>query len=168
MSLSSDYFDDDPEFVKALAEVQIPDEAAPMSSTSTTADNANEDEPEDDGMPPSTQPSLKRRRTPDSDDDSDDRGASKHAVLSSVDQDKVKAAYLSSDTYGASRFGGFGEYMQRKRQKLQIQNAEIDDEDGETTQVSSKIFKGLQIYVCPWSGFVGDGMLIQNVDQWVD
>ncbi|KAJ7118629.1 hypothetical protein C8R43DRAFT_1099174 [Mycena crocata] len=47
--------------------------------------------------------------------------------------------------YGASRFGEFGEYMQRKRAKLQIQNSEI------TAAPTSQIFKGLAVYVNGWT-----------------
>ena len=49
-----------------------------------------------------------------------------------------------SDTYAASRFGHFGEYMRRKRAKLQIQNAHWEDQDH-----CKQIFRGLAIYVCP-------------------
>jgi DNA repair protein REV1 len=44
------------------------------------------------------------------------------------------------DIYGPSSFGDYGEYMSRKRAKLQIQNAEMTD-------VRSDIFKGVEIYV---------------------
>lgn len=67
-----------------------------------------------------------------------------HQVLSSVD---VQESYTNSYTYGASRFGHFGEYMSRKRAKLQIQNAEITAHEDEGASSSSKIFNGLQIYV---------------------
>jgi DNA repair protein REV1 len=64
-------------------------------------------------------------------------------------------SYLDSDTYGASRFGGFGEYMRRKRAKLQIQNVEMGDAPGAGTS-KSKLFNGLSIHVsqpswCYWS-----------------
>lgn len=55
-------------------------------------------------------------------------------------------SYLDSDTYGASRFGGFGEYMRRKRAKLQIQNTEMGDTPGAGTS-KSKLFNGLSIHV---------------------
>ena len=51
-----------------------------------------------------------------------------------------------SDTYGASRFGGFGEYMRRKRAKLQIQNTQMALTDTMPTSAST-IFRGLAIYV---------------------
>ncbi|KAH9057675.1 DNA repair protein [Lactarius vividus] len=55
-----------------------------------------------------------------------------------------------SDTYGASRFGEFGEYMRRKRAKLQIQNAEMRDTPrGEAS--GSQPFKGLSIHINGWT-----------------
>ncbi|KAF7327651.1 hypothetical protein MKEN_00344500 [Mycena kentingensis (nom. inval.)] len=44
--------------------------------------------------------------------------------------------------YGEAHFGDFGEYMHRKRRKLEIQNAEL-----RTDGAQSQIFKGLAIYV---------------------
>ncbi|KAH9948124.1 DNA repair protein [Amylocystis lapponica] len=90
-------------------------------------------------MPPPSQPCLKRPRSPISDDED---GSELHGVLTSVD-----SSYLTSHTYGASRFGEFGEYMSRKRAKLQIQNADIDAEG----DASSRIFNGLQIYINGWT-----------------
>ncbi|KAF9519523.1 hypothetical protein BS47DRAFT_1358126 [Hydnum rufescens UP504] len=51
----------------------------------------------------------------------------------------------TSDTaiYGASKFGGWSEYMGRKRAKLQIQNREI----AEGSPPKPQIFKGVQIYI---------------------
>ena len=83
--------------------------------------------------------SRKRLRSPEVEED----GADYHQVLSSVD---AKESYMNTHTYGASRFGQFGEYMSRKRAKLQIQNAEITNEDDGASS-SNKIFNGLQIYV---------------------
>jgi hypothetical protein len=60
------------------------------------------------------------------------------------------SSYMVSDTFGASRFGEFGEYMRRKRAKLQIQNAEMGDTQGPTTS-NSKLFNGLSIHVCQQS-----------------
>ena len=45
-----------------------------------------------------------------------------------------------NDVYGASSFGGYGQYMARKRAKLQIQNADM-------VELKSKIFEGIEIYV---------------------
>lgn len=67
----------------------------------------------DERPPPCSQPSLKRRLDSDVDD----------------------------DTYGPSKFGGFGEYMRRKRAKLQVQNTAIGSGSDQ------RIFDGLAIYV---------------------
>ena len=56
---------------------------------------------------------------------------------------------IENDTYGASRFGGFGEYMSRKRAKLQIQNAELEQPSATGDGAKSQIFKGIAIYVSP-------------------
>ncbi|KAH9039423.1 hypothetical protein EDB84DRAFT_1397049 [Lactarius hengduanensis] len=62
----------------------------------------------------------------------------------------VSSSHLDSDTYGASRFGEFGEYMRRKRAKLQIQNAEMGDAPrGEAS--GSQLFKGLSIHINGWT-----------------
>ncbi|KAH9029068.1 DNA repair protein [Lactarius pseudohatsudake] len=62
----------------------------------------------------------------------------------------VSSSHLDSDTYGASRFGEFGEYMRRKRAKLQIQNAEMGDTPkGEAS--GSQTFKGLSIHINGWT-----------------
>ena len=63
---------------------------------------------------------------------------------------KRKAQYaLEADeaVYGASRFGHFGEYMRRKRAKLQIQNASMDTEAG--GEEKGDLFKGISVYVRP-------------------
>jgi len=58
---------------------------------------------------------------------------------------EVTGDYLDFHTYGASVFGGFGEYMARKRTKLQVQNQTLTSvSELETT---SKIFQGIGIYV---------------------
>ncbi|KAF8638896.1 hypothetical protein AX17_001947 [Amanita inopinata Kibby_2008] len=50
--------------------------------------------------------------------------------------------------YGASHFGAFGEYMQRKRAKLQIQNAALAQSNAVE---NSGIFKGLSIHINGWT-----------------
>ena len=137
---SSDYYDNDPDFLKALAEAAIagePEQTTPAPHTTGHATSREE--------PTSTSvPFTKRARTP----DSDEEGADLHGILSSVHTGEDNVTYLDSHTYGASRFGEFGEYMARKRAKLQIQNAEMDTEEESGT---SRIFQGLQIYVSPFS-----------------
>jgi hypothetical protein len=58
---------------------------------------------------------------------------------------EVTGDYLDSHTYGASTFGGFGEYMARKRAKLQVQNQSLTSVSELGT--ASKIFQGIGIYV---------------------
>ena len=52
---------------------------------------------------------------------------------------------LDSHTYGASTFGGFEEYMARKRAKLQIQNQTLGSQS--EVETTSKIFQGIGLYV---------------------
>src|SRR5712672_1604634 len=59
---------------------------------------------------------------------------------------QITKSYLDPDTYGASRFGEFGEYMRRKRAKLQIQNAEMGGTPGVVAS-KSRLFNGLSIHV---------------------
>ena len=58
---------------------------------------------------------------------------------------EVADDYLDSHIYGASTFGGFGEYMARKRAKLQVQNQTLTSEP--ELEITSKIFQGIGIYV---------------------
>lgn len=151
-SASTDYFDDDdPSFIQALHDLDLPKGTQPAGyqEPAQLPSQGSSPEPEigkdmESEMPPPTQPGLKRRRMSDASDEDDTR-PSRHRVLISIDEGKGDS-YLSSDTYGASKFDGFGEYMSRKRAKLQIQNAELDDR-GEGNSASG-IFQGLQIYVC--------------------
>lgn len=163
---SSDYFDDDPEFLKAIHEVEIPQcgEAAPSKRipASPTLDTASEFLEE----PPRTQLSRKRLRSPD--EFTDENGMQYHGVLNPVDASGDDGEYLQSHTYGAARFGEFGEYMTRKRAKLQIQNAELN-EDEETESQRSRIFRGLQIYVRVYAGSSSCPLeLMARADQWMD
>src|SRR6267154_631995 len=61
--------------------------------------------------------------------------------------DRGTSSYLDSETYGSSRFGDFGEYMRRKRAKLQIQNAEMRGSTPKVIAPTSKLFSGLSIHV---------------------
>ncbi|KAG6877401.1 hypothetical protein C0992_010044 [Termitomyces sp. T32_za158] len=74
---------------------------------------------------PATQPSLKRARM-ETYEENGRQGQADSAV--------------NEEVYGQSHFGDFGEYMRRKRAKLQIQNADIEQETG------SDLFRGLAIY----------------------
>ncbi|OJT06249.1 DNA repair protein REV1 [Trametes pubescens] len=141
---SSDYFDDDPEFLKAITEVPLPQAATQdeLEEPSLAQPRKIDDEP-----PPLNQRHLKRARSSE-DLDFQDEGTNYHGVLTSV-ADGGADAYLESHTYGASRFGEFGEYMSRKRAKLQLQNAEMDVDEDDADR--SKIFRGLQIYINGWT-----------------
>ena len=133
---SSDYYDNDPDFLKALTEAAIDGEAGQTTSTPHTVEPVlPKEEPTH-----SRVSSTKRPHSPDNDQD----GTDLHGVLGSVHAGGDTVTYLDNHTYGASRFGEFGEYMARKRAKLQIQNAEMDTEEEDSTP---RIFKGLEIYV---------------------
>ncbi|KDQ08873.1 hypothetical protein BOTBODRAFT_59081 [Botryobasidium botryosum FD-172 SS1] len=56
-------------------------------------------------------------------------------------------AYTDAEAYGASRFGELGDYMRRKRVKLQVQNADLATQSLQKPQ----IFKGLQFYINGWT-----------------
>lgn len=62
----------------------------------------------------------------------------------------ISTSYLDPDTYGASRFGDFGEYMRRKRAKLQMQNAEMGDTPRGKGS-GRQLFKGLSIHINGWT-----------------
>jgi len=100
------------------------------------------DLPVDAQSPPPTQPSSKRS----------------YQVFQEEDD--------RDDIYGAAHFGDFGEYMRRKRAKLQIQNAEIAKD--ETLNEAPQIFKGISIYVCScyFHQFVRYSLF--SKDQWLD
>ncbi|KAJ6606232.1 hypothetical protein DFH09DRAFT_1353423 [Mycena vulgaris] len=91
-------------------------DAAVLPGDVPASDDSDSDDLE---PPPPAQVSLKRRYT---------------------EPDPVDEAI-----YGPSRFGEFGEYMQRKRAKLQIQNSEMN------ATTSSQIFKGVAVYVNGWT-----------------
>ena len=155
-SASSDYFDNDPEFIKALADVVIPEDPADDSNTSTSHIPESFQDYSVNGhsnvvasLPLPMQPGRKRKHRSSSEEEDDVPRTLRHDVADSIDQTPSNIAYLSSDTYGASRFGDFGQYMHRKRQKLQIQNSEIEPSEGilGSQSPSSRLFYGLQIYV---------------------
>ncbi|KAJ7274282.1 hypothetical protein B0H12DRAFT_1066406 [Mycena haematopus] len=123
-SQSSDYFEDeDPAFINALNATVLPGDI-PVPANDRIEENAAESDSDDNPEPPppgQPQPSLKRRRFEGPDP-------------------------VDEVIYGASEFGGFGQYMSRKRAKLQIQNSEINTGAAET-----QIFKGVAIYVNGWT-----------------
>jgi hypothetical protein len=135
-STSSDYFEpEDPAFNEALQNTVLPGDAEDVSQLDAALN------PEDYADPIQTQHTLKRSHS--MVEDLDETLSSpcvipleEHLDLSDEDQ----------ETYGASTFGGFGQYMRRKRAKLQIQNAQMDDTDDKSSE-KSRIFQGIAIYV---------------------
>ena len=127
-SNSSDYFEDeDSQFLEALGAAVLPGDLPKEP-------DLGDPEEEQLALPPPFQPSLKRRHSD-----------------TSLDEEKNDSELnvIENDTYGASRFGGFGEYMRRKRAKLQIQNAELEQPSTTDDVAKSQIFKGIAIYVSP-------------------
>jgi len=122
---SSDYFgEDDSQFLRALQSITLPGDK-PQSEQIQRADHPsaikNDSKNEETYFLP-VQSSLKR-------------------PFSDVESEKDDAIY------GASHFGQFGEYMRRKRAKLQIQNQELQNktDSGETKHLG--IFRGIAIHV---------------------
>lgn len=124
-SNSSDYFEDeDSQFLEALGTAILPGDLLKEDES---------EEPQELAVPPPSQLSVKRQHS---------------HISSNEEENDLELNVTVNDTYGASRFGGFGEYMRRKRAKLQIQNAELEP----TTTIGgakSQIFKGIAIYVSP-------------------
>ncbi|KAF9464572.1 hypothetical protein BDZ94DRAFT_1161833 [Collybia nuda] len=115
---SSDYYDDDDaDYIEALQTATLPGDDPEVPHTITGNDQKSSQESEFLEPPPPTQPSLKRRRL--------EAYEERHSLI-----------------YGAAHFGDFGEYMHRKRAKLQIQNDELEEPGS-----ASKILTGLAIYI---------------------
>jgi hypothetical protein len=130
-SASSDLFEpEDPDFILALGNAILPGDV-PQPEPTSEESNAH--------PPPYSQPQLKRPRSP--------SPPLSHSVLPPLRKDNEQEE-VDQATYGASRFGEYGEYMRRKRAKLQIQNTELSGPD-EVLKAKSGIFQGLEIYVCP-------------------
>ncbi|KAG1865330.1 hypothetical protein F4604DRAFT_998681 [Suillus subluteus] len=122
---SSDLFGpDDPEFLEALRNAVLPGDQITAP-------------------PPDTE-SLSRKRPRDESDEQQlgttSRGTLTHGLGDTEEDPEI---------YGASRFGHFGEYMHRKRAKLQIQNAALDA--SQEVSATKKIFSGLSIYINGWT-----------------
>jgi DNA repair protein REV1 len=140
---SSDYVEaDDPDFLDSLLRIKLPGDA-PRSSQGSEARDDTSTVKEQVQDPTNVHKSLKRPRP--------------------ASQELIRNPEEDLDTYGASRFGHFGEYMRRKRAKLQIQNTHLEGMDG-----SSNIFNGLAIYVCPLFDTPKHGSLVWALDQWLD
>ncbi|KAK0218760.1 hypothetical protein IW262DRAFT_1387303 [Armillaria fumosa] len=162
-SCSSDYFsEDDPSFLQALEDAVLPGDLAQKST--------NNDGSDSDGAPPLSQPCLKRHYLPSSDDEQgarhqdlgdepfepppltqpclkrkyDDDSPSDNDEAGDPSTKRHHAEQGDDAIYGPAHFGNFGEYMQRKRAKLQIQNSEFESNGG-------GVFKGLAIYINGWT-----------------
>ncbi|TFK61442.1 DNA repair protein [Pluteus cervinus] len=149
---SSDYYEEeDSAFLEALRTAVLPGDKAPSQdkgkgnqesgngSGGTKDVEKDEDDEDSDDMkeptpPPATQPSLKKYKLE----------AINQNARARVQRAPEKRKADADDIYGASRFDGFGDYMRRKRAKLQIQNAEIDSSEGRR---DNRIFEGLAIYI---------------------
>jgi len=141
---SSDYFEaDDPDFLDSLLRIKLPGDAPRSSQGSEARDDTSAVQKQVQDPTNIVHKSLKRPR--------------------SASQDLIHNPEEDLDTYGPSRFGHFEEYMRRKRAKLQIQNTHIEGMD-----VSSNIFNGLAIYVCPLFDTQKHGSLVWALDQWLD
>ncbi|KAE9408827.1 DNA repair protein [Gymnopus androsaceus JB14] len=115
-SNSSDYFgSDDSDFLEALAKTTLPGDIG----FDEQFDRVEEIEAFTElTPPPPNQKALKRKL-----EDESDKGDNPQ----------------NEEIYGAARFGDFGQYMKRKRAKLQIQNKDIAANGG--------IFHGVSIYI---------------------
>ncbi|KDQ59748.1 hypothetical protein JAAARDRAFT_126496 [Jaapia argillacea MUCL 33604] len=133
---STDYFgDEDPSFLEALNKAVFPgdlDDSMVVDSEVCIEET--------------TRATSKRPRSPDDWEEEDVQSEGGSHQL-----EEIPPNYTDDSTiYGASRFGEFGEYMRRKRAKLQIQNTEMDGE-GQASDSSRKIFRGLAIYINGWT-----------------
>ncbi|KAF8652221.1 hypothetical protein AX16_004499 [Volvariella volvacea WC 439] len=143
-SNSSDYFgEEDSAFLEALRDVVLPGDRPEDLGGGHDDVGGDPDDTEELEPPPSTQPGMKRKRSL----SPELRSVSpEQALQEKIQKPAAKVYDDSGDVYGAAHFGEFGEYMQRKRAKLQIQNAEIAEAGSQ-----SKIFEGLSIYVNGWT-----------------
>jgi len=156
--------DDDPSFLEALTSVVIPNHT-PRSTTTNTflAGRVATSKPQPDATQIGTHPSplgKKRQRetspgpshktTPNPNGSSGNPPKTIIYNLKPAKDDKNSRADTSdpSYVYGAAHFGDYGEYMHRKRAKLQIQNRQLAGATEEEVQKSSHgFFKGVAIYV---------------------
>lgn len=135
-STSSDYFEpEDPAFNEALQNTVLPGDVENVSQVDAAFN------PEDYADPIRTQHTLKRSHSMVEDPD---ETLSSHRAIPL--EERQGLSDKDEETYGASTFGGFAQYMRRKRAKLQIQNAEMDDTDEKSSE-KSRIFQGTAIYV---------------------
>jgi DNA repair protein REV1 len=162
-SQSSDYFDDDddPGFAEALATL---DEHILFGSQPLAClDNVSDDLLDSSAKKSSQGRKRKRSLSPASGQENSQEDVT--SSISSAEQtspakestatgnsSKQRIPTIGSgfsttplDAYDASKFGGLGDYMRRKRAKLQNQNVDINSQDKRLSQTS--LFKPLAIYV---------------------
>lgn len=111
----TEYFQDDEDFLEVLRSAVLPGDI----EKPTTPIKSN-----------------KRKHEPDSPAFSESSNTNLQAAAVELD---------NHDTYGSLKFGDFGEYMRRKRAKLQIQDADV--RNNQENDEEKQIFKGLAIYV---------------------
>jgi DNA repair protein REV1 len=129
---SSDYFEpEDPAFNEALQTAVLPGDA-----------QGSQPEPEVHADRTWGQPTLKRSHS--MVEESDASLSTNHVIP--LLEERHDLSDEDEETYGASSFGGYGQYMRRKRAKLQIQNVQMDD-SGDKLPDKSRIFRGIAIYV---------------------
>lgn len=106
----------------------------------TEASNVNLSAKFSDTVPHQSHATAKRSRSrSESPEDYGDPSKTTMYRLSGLEDD--------AETYGASRFGHWGEYTRRKRAKLQIQNSRLED----SSEGKSEILHGLSIYINGWT-----------------
>jgi DNA repair protein REV1 len=120
---SSDFWgSDDPAFLEALGKAVLPGDVNPVIPV------------------PQPDTETQSRKRPRDESDEIQVETTSYSALTNT-----PGGTEDPEIYGASRFGHFGEYMHRKRAKLQIQNANL--EASQDVGRKSKIFSGLSIYV---------------------
>lgn len=139
---SSDYYyeEEDSQFLEALNSTVLPGDLPPNDvpkGSGLNMDSPMDEDDEEIELPQPAQSSLKRRHS--------------SVVPDSEDEDERKVQEMpKDDTYDAYKFGGFGDYMRRKRAKLQIQNAQMVSVGESAKQTTGGLFQGLAVYVsCP-------------------
>jgi DNA repair protein REV1 len=154
---SDEYFvDDDPDFLEALLRAKLSGDVPECSEGSSLK---LEEKVEETKQVAGIYESLKRKRSVSPDPN----------MPASQSQDSSRINGTDLDVYGASRFGHFGEYMRRKRAKLQIQNTHLQRTDEDSKK--SAIFRGLAIYVSLLAKFtlpyhsIGSA---QKINGWTD
>ena len=123
---TSDYFgEDDTNFLKALQSMTLPGDKPQNEHTQlTNHPNAIEDDYNEETHFLPAQSGLKRR-----------------FCDAELEQERDDAIY------GASHFGQFGEYIKRKRAKLQIQNHELQNQTNANERKQPGLFQGIAIHV---------------------